>query len=238
MPVIVSHSHFLMGSLAKRNALTNACLNSCDLAIAGVGNLTRPPSRTILVESAKESHEKAPSRKNRSQLNHEGTKATKSNDDPQSSRPILCALCAFVVESDVSPRLCASARDLPGRLRLHCHFIEPAPRSPVGPTTGCCSSPASSRSSTSLKTRPSHNVTPRRLSKRPPASSPPGSAARAKSIPTSASGCRDHENGRWTPPVEVANGVQSPTLRYPDLEPGAVPVGSRAEKDKVQVPLG
>lgn len=28
-----------------------------------------------------------------------------------------------------------------------------------------------------------------------------------------------HENGRWTPPVEVANGVESPTVRYPTWNP-------------------
>lgn len=28
-----------------------------------------------------------------------------------------------------------------------------------------------------------------------------------------------HEDGRWTPPVEVANGVQSPELRYPTWNP-------------------
>lgn len=28
-----------------------------------------------------------------------------------------------------------------------------------------------------------------------------------------------HENGQWTPPVEVANGVESPTVRYPTWNP-------------------
>ena len=28
-----------------------------------------------------------------------------------------------------------------------------------------------------------------------------------------------HDDGRWTPPVEVANGVQSPTLRHPTWNP-------------------
>lgn len=28
-----------------------------------------------------------------------------------------------------------------------------------------------------------------------------------------------HENGKWSPPVEVANGVESPTLRYPTWNP-------------------
>ena len=31
-----------------------------------------------------------------------------------------------------------------------------------------------------------------------------------------------HEAGKWTTPVEVANGVQSPALRASDVEPGAV----------------
>ena len=48
---------------------------------------------------------------------------------------------------------------------------------------------------------------------------PPGSVERAKARATSASGCRVSIDGRWTPPVQVATGVQPDGSRYPCWNP-------------------
>ena len=77
----------------------------------------------------------------------------------------------------------------------------------------------SSAANSSTRTRRFRARTPRPSSPRGTASWPPGSAARARARPMSASGSRATSTAKWGAPVEVANGVQADGTRHPCWNP-------------------
>ena len=77
----------------------------------------------------------------------------------------------------------------------------------------------SSAAGSSTRTRRFRARTRRPSSRRGKAWWPPGSAARARARPTSASGSRATSAAQWTAPVEVANGVQADGTRHPCWNP-------------------